>query len=365
MKVCVTGGSGFIGRYFCHSLAAAGHHVIIFDLIEPADDRPHERYVRGDVRDPEVVREALAGCEALLHLAAAHHDFGIEYDTYFSVNEFGSQVLCDAMDDAGVRECCFYSTVAVYGEAPEPHHENSPCLPDSPYGASKLAGERIFERWTQRGGGRRCIVIRPTVTFGPHNFANMYSLIRQIHRGRFVQVGPGTNIKSLSYVENIVAATMYLWGINGGGGKPQAAAGAVEVAGFEVYNFIDKPDLTSREISEAIYEALGRPFPALRIPMWCARLGALPFDAVIAMTGKNLPVSGARVKKLFTTQTKFEADKVAASGFTTDITLREGIRRMVKWFIEEGRLESAQWHTPPAEPVLRSPQAAVAPGSSQ
>jgi GlcNAc-P-P-Und epimerase len=338
MNICITGGSGFIGTYFCNSLAAAGHQITVIDLIKPAADLPHARFVQGDIRDPVAVADALADCQTLINLAAAHHDFGIAHDTYFSVNEMGSQVLCDAMDARGVRDAIFYSTVAVYGTAPEPHHEHSPCKPDSPYGASKLAGEKVFQKWTEKGGGRQCLVIRPTVTFGRHNFANMYSLIRQIYRNRFMQVGRGTNIKSLSYVENIVAATLYLWQ------KPGRPA-------FDVYNFIDKPDLTSREISEAIYEALGRKVPSMRIPLGAALLAALPFDVAIALTGKNLPISGARVKKLFNTQTKFEADRLAQSGFKTDISLREGIRRMVDWYVKEGRHQSAEWHQPPAEVV--------------
>jgi len=349
LKICITGGSGFIGGYFCRLLSAAGHEIVVLDLIDPPATAPHARFVQGDVRDPRAVADALRGCDTLLHLAAAHHDFGIAHDTYFSVNEHGATVLCDAMDNLGVRNCCFYSTVAVYGDAPEPHHEDSPCRPNSPYGASKLAGEKIFQAWTEKGGGRRCLVIRPTVTFGPHNFANMYSLIRQIHRNRFVQVGPGRNIKSLSYIENIVAATMYLG--FGDGAKTSARAT------FDVYNFIDKPDLTSLRISQAIYDALGRKFPSFRIPMAAARIAVLPFDVVIALTGKNLPVSGARVKKLFDTQTKFEADRIAASGFKTDISLREGIRRMVEWYVREGQHESADWHLPPAE--VKAPASAA------
>lgn len=340
MRYCVTGGSGFIGGYFCQALSAQGHQITVLDLEKPPAGLPHDRFIQGDIRDSAAADAAMRDCNALVNLAAAHHDFGIDEATYYSVNEGGSRVLCDAMDAHGVKQCCFYSTVAVYGDAAEPHHEHSPCQPNSPYGGSKLKGEAVFEQWTRKGDARMCLVIRPTVTFGPSNFANMYSLIRQIHRRRFVQVGPGSNIKSLSYVENIVAATLYLWS------RPATAG---PLAAFEVYNFIDKPDLTSRQISEAIYEALGRRFPRVAIPMWLARLGALPFDVVIALTGKNLPISGARVKKLFTTQTKFEADRLARSGFTTDISLREGIRRMVQWYVNEGQFMSAEWHQPPAQ----------------
>ena len=347
MKVCVTGGSGFIGGYFVDDLTRAGHEVVILDLIDP-DHTQHGlsgeqiarvEFIKGDIRNPQKADEALAGCDMLLNLAAAHHDFGIEYDTYFDVNERGSQILCDAMDNHGVKRACFYSTVAVYGDAPEPREETTPPAPESPYGKSKLAGEKVFEAWVSKGDGRRCLVIRPTVTFGIHNFANMYSLIRQVNSGKFVRVGGGTNIKSLSYVENIVDATQYLWDRD-------------DLEPFDVFNYIDKPDLTSRGISETVYEALGKKPLPIAVPMWFALLGALPFDMVIALTGKNLPISGPRVKKLFAAQTKFEADKLLAKGYTPKVPLKEGIRRMVNWYLEEGKDQSAEWHQPPAEPVL-------------
>ncbi len=337
MRILVTGGSGFIGSWFYDELLDADHELVFLDLEEPDYDAGRARFVRGDIRDAAAVRAAIPGCDAVLHLAAAHHDFGIEPDTYFDVNERGTQVICDVMDEFQVRSICFYSTVAVYGDAPEPHHESSPTAPNSPYGASKLAGERVLEAWSERGEGRNVIVIRPTVTYGPRNFANMYSLIRQIDSGKFFQVGAGSNIKSLSYVENIVEATTFLWAKD-------------DRAPFEVFNYIDKPDLTSSQIAAAVYESLGKRPPKVRVPMWAALLAAAPFDAVIKTTGKNLPVSSARVKKLFSTQTKFEADRVRQAGFVAKASVREGIDRMVKWYLAGGKNESAVWRTPPAEP---------------
>ena len=343
MKVCVTGGSGFIGSYFYERLVEDGHEIVILDLVEPGYDAPRATYLRGDVRDPAAMARALAGCEAVVHLAAAHHDFGIEEPTFFSVNERGTEVVCEAMDAHGIRNVCFYSTVAVYGDAPEPHHEDSEKIPNSPYGASKLAGEGVLRRWAERGEGRRCLVIRPTVTFGERNFANMYTLIRQIHTGRFLPVGKGDNIKSLSYVENIVDATMHLW------------YGPARIPdGFDVFNFIDKPDLTSREITDTVYEALGKKKPGVTIPLGLALLLALPFDVVIGLTGRNLPISSARIRKLATMQTKFEADKLMATGYTPRVPLRDGIRKMVAWYLREGKDVKPVWHLPPAEPVVQA-----------
>lgn len=347
MKILITGGSGFIAEYFHRDLGALGHELVTLDLITPTPGTPSaaSAYIHGDIRDPKALDEAMQGVDLVVNLAAAHHDFGIAHDTYYSVNEHGSQMVCDAMDRAGVKNVIFYSTVATYGDAQPPHHEEAPTQPNSPYGGSKLKGEAVFSNWVNKGDGRNALIIRPTVTFGVHNFANMYSLIRQIDSGKYARFGPGTNIKSLSYVENIVDATLFLSGLKAD--KPNR-----EIENFEIFNFIDKPDLTSTEISDHVSKCLGKK-PAPALPYFVGMLLGLPFDVVIKLTGKNLPISTARVKKMFKTQTKFEADKLLSTGYTPKVELKEGINRMVQWYLQSGKNENAEWHQPPADPVLR------------
>lgn len=348
MNMLVTGGAGFIGSYFVPLLQRAGHRVTILDLVKPDFDAADARVVVGDVRDEKAVADAITGCQRVLHLAAAHHDFGIAEKTYYDVNERGSRVLCDAMDRASITDACFYSSVAVFGNAPKPHDEQQSPAPTSPYGGSKLAGERVFKEWTDKGAGRRCLVIRPTVTFGVNNFANMFSLIRQLATKPFIPVGDGNNVKSLSYVENIVDATLFLWD------KPARPP-------FDLYNYVEKPDLTSRQICETILHALGKKPVSWHIPLWAACLAALPFDLVINLTGRNLPISSARIRKLFSTVTLFEAEKVRQAGFVARVPLKDGIEKMVRWYVAEGRHKTPFWRTPPEHvggPVGRTTHAA-------
>lgn len=338
MNVLITGGSGFIGRYFHQALVAAGHKVTILDLAKPTWDANPSRVVVGDVRDPAAVRQALAGCDAILNLAAAHHDFGIARETFFSVNEGGARVLCTAAEEIGLKSICFFSTVAVYGAVPEPRHEDSRTQPTSPYGQSKLAAERVFEAWTAAENGRRCLIIRPTVVFGPRNFANMYALIRQIDSGPFFQVGSGRNVKSLAYVENLVDGALFLWQ------RPAERA-------FEVFNYVDKPDLDTRSLLSAIYQALGRRLPRLHLPLKLALVAAAPFDLMIKISRRNLPISTARIRKM-STQTRFEAERVLRAGFRPTVPLLEGVGRMVRWYLNDGRQGRTEAHLPP--PALRS-----------
>jgi GlcNAc-P-P-Und epimerase len=338
VNVLVTGGSGFLGRYFHRALLDAGHSVTILDLVAPDWNAETARVVVGDVRDPRAVREALHGAQAILHLAAAHHDFGIAHGTYSSVNEQGARVVCAAADEQDVRSICFFSTVAVYGATPEPRHEDADTRPVSPYGQSKLAAELVFRAWAEARAGRRCLVIRPTVVFGPRNFANMYSLVRQVDSGFFWRVAEGRNVKSLSYVENVVAAALHLWK------RPATAP-------FEIYNYVDKPDLETRSLLARIYHSLGRQMPRWSIPEPIAVGASWPFDLAARLTGRHFAISTARIRKMCA-QTRFEADKVREAGFEPPVPLLEGIERTVAWYLREGRHRRGTSHLPPA--VLRT-----------
>lgn len=325
-KILITGGTGFIGAHFAPELLARDHALVLFDIYPPDPLFPQLDYtfIQGDVRDPEALEAAMQGCDRVIHLAAAHHDFGISPATFESVNVQGARNVCAAMDRHGISDLCFFSTVAVYGDAAEPKSEATPPQPNTPYGITKLAAEEIFRHWTAQKPDRRTLVVRPTVTFGPGNYANMFSLIKQIDKGLYLQVGQGSNLKSLSYVGNIVDATMQLWLER-------------HSTGFEFYNYVCQPDLTSRQIAEHVFHALGKQPPSIQVPYPLARLLAAPFDGVIALTGRNLPVSSARVRKLALDQTKFESDKIRQAGFHQSTTLEQGIRNMVQWYQAVGK----------------------------
>jgi len=348
MKILITGGSGFIGRYFVDGLTKLGHQVVVFDLHPfeegfPTLDLSKVEFVQGDVRDETALTKAADGCDAILHLAAAHHDFGITESTFDAVNVGGARSVCQVMKSTGIINSCFFSTVAIYGEAKPPVSEDAPTNAVSPYGKTKLGAEGVFREWVDSKDGNRCLVIRPTVTFGRGNFANMFTLIKQIDKGRYLPVGAGTNIKSLSYVENIVAATLKLWLDP----KPDQPA-------YAPFNYVCKPDMSSGEIAKIIYESLGKKPPSFNVPYWFARMLALPLDVIIAITGKNLPVSGARIKKMAKSQTQYESKTIREAGFEQEISLREGIERMVHWYVESGKEEAEKGvkrRLPPETPV--------------
>jgi hypothetical protein len=148
VKVCVTGGAGYVGSVVAELLIARGHEVVVLDNLSTGhrDAIPAGcRLVEGDVRDSAALAGALDnGVEAVLHFAA----LSVVADSmrrpldYFDNNVTGSTMLVRAMEKRSIRRLVFSSTAAVYG-TPEslPITEEAPGRPENPYGWSKLTVE--------------------------------------------------------------------------------------------------------------------------------------------------------------------------------------------------------------------------------
>jgi GlcNAc-P-P-Und epimerase len=316
--ILITGGSGFIGGHFHRRLD--NKNLINFDLEKPTF-KSSAGFVQGDLRKKEDVTRAMAGnnISCVLSLAAKHHDFGIGHDEYFDTNEQGTAILCQVASENNVKDIIFYSSVAVYGIRPEISNEEMSPMPDSPYGASKLAGEEVLKQWAAQDPTRKVLIIRPTIVFGPNNMANMKNLIAQIDSGLYFHLGAAANVKSIAYVENLVSATLYL--------KDKMKPGVA------IYNYADEPQLSSREIADHIASFLGKKI-RLTVPRPLGILMGLPFDLAIKITGKNLPISSARIKKLGT-QTYHSAKKLFNEGFSAQYSTVQGLEKMVEWYQQE------------------------------
>lgn len=324
MKILVCGNSGFIGTHLTRLFSERDHEVRGMDLLPPKDDEPLAEHFLGDVRKADDCRRALAGgIDCVINLAAKHHDFGITRAEYFETNEGGTRTLTDAMDATGVGKLLFYSSVAVYGTSEDESSEEDEPTPSNNYGASKLAAEQVIQQWAGRGGERSAVIFRPCLIFGEGNFANMYSLIRQIDRGRFFHFGPKDTVKAVAYVGNIIRAT---------------AQWAEQMPpGVSVYNYVDKPDLPVDEMVTIIADALGRKRPRKRFPLWLGVAAGKLFDMASFISRRPLRVSSARVRKL-ATSTRFAADRIRQAGFQPEFTIEQGLRSMTGWYLQQKEL---------------------------
>lgn len=314
MKIAVIGGSGFIGTKLIEAfLNLPDIEVINVDKQESQRFPEITRII--NILDRENLNTALAGIDQVVLLAAEHKDDVSPVSLYYDVNVQGMRNTLEAMDLNGIRRIVFTSTVAVYGLNKINPNEDQPTAPFNHYGKSKWEAEETLQTWYEAHPDWNINIIRPTVIFGEGNRGNVYNLLTQIASGRFLMIGKGENQKSMSYVGNIVAFIQFMM--------------REHVQGYHVFNYVDKPDLTTNDIVYQTSKVLGKNIPAVHIPYWLGMIGGYGFDALSFLTRKKLAISSVRVKK-FCAVTQFDASKALTSGFQAPYTLEQGLERMLK-----------------------------------
>jgi UDP-glucose 4-epimerase len=177
--VLVTGGAGFIGSHLVDALLAskAGEVRVLDDFstgnahnLAHVETRSDVRIVRGDIRDAGAVADVMADAEVVFHLACrgVRHSIGNPRESH-EVNAGGTLALLAEARKIGVSRFVHMSSSEVYGTARQvPMTEDHPCLPETVYGAAKLAGE-AYARAYFRTYGLSTVVVRPFNNFGPRS----------------------------------------------------------------------------------------------------------------------------------------------------------------------------------------------------
>ena len=220
-KILVTGADGFIGSHLTEALVRAGHEVRAFVLynsfnswgwLDHCDPDVKGRFevFAGDVRDPNGVRTAMKGCDAVLHLAAL---IAIPYsyhspDTYVDTNIKGTLNIVQAARDLGVAKVVQTSTSEVYGTARfVPITEDHPLQGQSPYSASKIGADQIAMSF-HTSFGTPVALVRPFNTYGPRQSARAVipTIITQIASGkRSINLGAVHPTRDFNHVSDTVS----------------------------------------------------------------------------------------------------------------------------------------------------------------
>jgi NAD dependent epimerase/dehydratase len=223
-KILVTGADGFIGSHLTEALVRAGHDVRPFvyynsfnswGWLDNSDIEIKSALdvFAGDIRDPHGVREAMKGCDTVLHLAAL---IAIPYsyhspDAYVQTNVTGTLNVLQAARDLGVGRVVHTSTSEVYGTAQfVPITEEHPLVGQSPYSATKIAADQMAIAF-HRSFSTPAVVLRPFNTFGPRQSARAVipTIITQLLAGRHrIRLGAVTPTRDFNYVADTVSAFM-------------------------------------------------------------------------------------------------------------------------------------------------------------
>ncbi len=260
MKVLVTGADGFIGSHLTEALLSAGYDVRAFVLYNsfsswgwldhaPASVRQSLDVFAGDVRDPNGVRIAMRGCDAVLHLAAL---IAIPYsyhspDTYVDTNVKGTLNVLQAARDLGVKRVVHTSTSEVYGTAKfVPITEEHPLQGQSPYSASKIGADQLAYSFFA-SFGLPVTIARPFNTYGPRQSARAVipTIITQVANGkREIRLGSTSPTRDFNFVRDTVAGFIAAMESEGGLG--------------EVVNFGSNFEISVGDTVRLIAEVMGR-----------------------------------------------------------------------------------------------------------
>ena len=218
--VLVTGGAGFIGSNLVDALLVKGHAVRILDDMSTGKrcnlpmDNPKVELIEGDVADAALVARVMAGCSAVVHLAAvASVQASVDDPVRTHQSNFiGTLNVCEAMRESGVKRVVFASSAAVYGNNGEGESivEDTPKAPLTPYASDKLASEYYLDFY-RRQHGLEPAIFRLFNVFGPRQDpSSPYSGVISIFSERAVKglpitiFGDGEQTRDFIYVGDLV-----------------------------------------------------------------------------------------------------------------------------------------------------------------
>ena len=272
-RYLVTGGSGFIGSHIAAALCAQGDQVRILDNFSTGNREnmkaaPGAELIEGDIRSYHIVREAVDGCDIVLHQAALPSVPRSVKDPITSneVNVVGTLNVLDAARDAKVSRLVYASSSSIYGLNPAlPKREDMMPQPMSPYAVSKLAGEHYCRTFFELYGFET-VILRYFNVFGPRQDPNsQYSAVIPkfidilLKGGRPVVNGNGSQTRDFTYVANVVQANL--------------KAATVAAAPGRAFNIAAGERIALLELLAALEQVTGRKANPEFIP---SRIGDVP-----------------------------------------------------------------------------------------
>ncbi|MCL6441356.1 MAG: dTDP-glucose 4,6-dehydratase [Thermoleophilum sp.] len=218
MRLLVTGACGFIGSQYLRTVRELrpDDEIVVLDKLTYAGRRENLEgvdceLVVGSIDDPQIVREVMEGCDAVVNFAAESHvdrSIKAQYD-FCRTHVIGTAVLLDAVRELGVERYLQVSTDEVYGSILEGSFtEQSPLDPSSPYSATKAAGDLLVSAHVTTYG-IDAVICRGSNNYGPRQHPEKLiplTILNALHGDPIPVYGDGRQVRNWLYVEDFCRA---------------------------------------------------------------------------------------------------------------------------------------------------------------
>jgi UDP-glucose 4-epimerase len=271
-KILVSGGAGFIGSHIVDRLLSEGFEVTVIDNLETGhlknimhkQSRKELHFMRGDVRDFNLVRDAVKDVDAVFH-EAAFVDVVRSIEKPILTNEVnvtGTLNILEAASDLGVKRFVYASSAAVYGATLSPQkREDGTLNPTSPYGVSKFAAEN-YAKLFHNLYGVETVSLRYFNVYGPRqsfNIQSAYGGIIALCVNRLLRnippiiYGDGEQTRDFVYVQDVVEANMLALNCKDAVGEAFNVGSGTSTSINQVAEFLK--EITNKENLHNIYSA--------------------------------------------------------------------------------------------------------------
>jgi 2-alkyl-3-oxoalkanoate reductase len=314
MQILVTGGTGFIGRQLALAALRAGHRVV-------AGGRNFEgagallaaggRARIMDLRERAAVVDACAGMDAVIHAGALSAPWGRRAD-FFAANVDGTAAVVEGCRTHGVGRLIYVSSPSViFSGRDQLNVTESAPYPRrfaSSYSLTKKLGEDLV-----RASGLAYVIIRPKAVFGPGDRALLPRLLDAARAHRLPQIGGGSNLVDLTYIDNVVHALLLALETQTGLGK--------------TFHITNDEHVPLWPVIRQVLQRAGLPARLRALPLSLVLAAAALMEARAALTGREPRLTRYSAAILARTQTYDIAAAKRELGYAPLVTVAEGIER--------------------------------------
>lgn len=296
-NILVTGAGGFLGYHMANYLSDRGNSVDGMDLhfheVPPDGTSARFRKIETDFRNWDNTEKVLEGKTIIYHFASAHLQISLEESEYWDVNVHSLKTLLEKAHQSGCQRFIHVSSVGAYGKLEEiPATEDTPCHPQSIYGETKLAGEKVVGDYCEQVG-MAYVILRPAWIYGL-GCPRTAKLQRMLKKRRFIMIGKGMNKRHPMYIKDMLTAFRMAM-------EKDSALGKTMIIGGDQI-------ITTRELVDTFSRVLKIPGPVITLPYALGVAIATVSEAVFGMIGKEPPIS-KRTLEFFDTDNGFDISR--------------------------------------------------------